>query len=733
MDTFSSTEVTAGGVDQNLRPAKNHGSLVENFRNDDDLGYINDRGWEPLLNQPIIAGAVTEASYIETFSPVRFTQVWSRHQDAEVYYMYEKFGKLQYDFGNEGSSTGRNIVLDSNRNIPKVDDPGTQLVPYGRFALVMNGHDRPQKFWGRSIMEPFSWTSAPPAPRPLGVDPSVVAEGGVQSPLDGGSATLKFVTGSTVIGMGQTTLGDINLYSYRATFISNTGSESPLSAATSVTWVIGGNGSSNYQSYRFAICIQDMPIGPHGTVKRRLYRTKNKRDGQTGAGDVYYLVAEINENVSTFYIDVIPDNQLVTSIDTATFAQPISHGYKYGAAWNNQMWLAGGDANSTRIIFSKPNLPEEFPRFNYFDVGVRQGGAIRALYPYYNSLLVFRERAIDVITVAGVGSDGTPAYTISSLDQNIGTSATNTIQLVPDVGLVFLTRNGFYSITGGLQGGAVHRVQKISDPINKEMKRLTVTALARATAVYSDREKEYWCHYPADGGTENVRGAVLHTRSLQWSLRNSPAMKFTGLSVDPNGWIIMGLWNDPTIVKTAQTGDKTGLQVWSAAPHWGHYLTYVSTSGQGTITYTVSQRPRGTSTWRSIWEDFGDSNIKKQVMHIEVEVVTSGDNEVELFFGRDHEDSYTSAGKVSPQTTENYGTTSSQPVYGPGANAKYAATWDKTKWTDGHVTRMRWDPKSEMCSHFLFELRSSGLFHILAYKIEYRPAGQKTIHQRGPK
>jgi hypothetical protein len=732
METFSTPEVTAGGTDQSLRPAKNHGALVENFRNDDDLGFINDRGWEPLLNQPTIPGAVVDANYTEIFSPVRFTQVWSRHQDAEVYYLYEKYGKLQYDFGNIGDSSSRNVVLSSGRNEPKVDDPGTQLVPYGRFAAVINGHDAPQKFWGRSIMEPFSWTSAPPAPRPLDVDPGVVATGGSNHALDGQSATIRFATGSNTMGMGEAAFDDINQYSYRVSYISNTGSESPLSPAASTTWFIGGNSVSDIQNYRFAICLQDMPIGPAGTVKRRLYRTKNKKDGLTGAGDTYYLVAEINENVSTFYVDILPDNQLVNAIDTSTFAQPISHGHKYGAAWNNQFWLAGGDASPTRIIFSKPNLPEEFPRFNYFDVGVRQGGAVKALYPYYNSLIVFRERAIDVITVSGVQSDGTPTYTIGSLDQNVGTSASNTIQLVPDVGVVFLTKNGFYAISGGLQGGAVHRVQKISDPINKEMKRLTITALARATAVYSDREKEYWCHYPADGGTENTRGAVLHTRSLQWSLRNGTGMKFTGLSTDPNGWIIIGLWNDPTIAKTVQTGDKTGLQVWSAAPHWGHSLAYSSTS-QGISTYTVTKRARGMSTWRSIWDDFGDSNVKKQVLHVEVEVVTTGDNEVEFFFGHDFEDNMTSGGKASPQTIENYGTSLSQPVYGPDANFKYAATWDKTKWTDGHVTRMRWDPKSSMCSHFAFVLKSNGLFHVLAYKIEYRGTGQKTLNQKGYK
>lgn len=730
MDTFSSPEVTAGGVDQNLRPGKNRGSLVENFRYDDDMGFINDRGWEPLVEAPSFPGAVLESAYEEAFSPVRFVNVWSRHQDAEVYFLYEKYGKLQYDFGNVGNSSNRNVVLDSNRNDPKADDPGTQLVPYGRFALVMNGHDKPQKFWGREIMEPFSWTSAPPAPRPLNVNPDNTATGGAQSALDGESATIRFATGSTVIGMGLTDSGATNQFSYRVTFISNTGSESPLSAAATLTWEIDTTIAASFQQFRYAVCVQDVPIGPNGTVKRRLYRTKNKRDGLTGAGDTYYLVAEINENVSTFFVDIVPDNQLVVAIDVATFSQPISHGHKYGAAWNNQMWVGGGEASPTRLIFSKPNLPEEFPRFNYFDVGVRQGGAIRALYPYYNSLLVFRERAIDVVTVSGVQSDGTPTYTIGALDQNIGTTATNTIQLVPGIGVVFLTRNGFYAISGGLQGGAVHSVQKISDPINKEMKRLTTTAVARATAVYSDREKEYWCHYPADGQTENNRGAVLHTRSLQWSLRNGTGMKFTHLSTDPNGWIIIGLWNDPTISKTIQTGDKSGLQVWSAARAWGKYLAYINTS-QGTINFTISDRPRPESVWRSVWDDLGDSNIKKQILHVEVEVMTTGDNEVELLFGRDHQDVLTSAGVSSPQTNENYGTTSSQPVYGPGAPAKYAATWGTSRWTQGHVTRMRWDPKSEMCSHFIFELRSNGLFHVLAYKLEYRPSAQKTIHQRG--
>jgi hypothetical protein len=64
-------------------------------------------------------------------------------------------------------------------------------------------------------------------------------------------------------------------------------------------------------------------------------------------------------------------------------------------------------------------------------------------------LLVFRERAIEIITV------GTNGYVISTLDSNIGTTATNTIKIVAGYGVMFLSKDGIFTISGSVRDGAV--------------------------------------------------------------------------------------------------------------------------------------------------------------------------------------------------------------------------------------------------------------------------------------
>jgi hypothetical protein len=103
-------------------------------------------------------------------------------------------------------------------------------------------------------------------------------------------------------------------------------------------------------------------------------------------------------------------------------------------------------------------LPEQFPVFNTFELGNGTGGAITRLYAYYNNLLVFRESSIEVVRTNG------GAFSISAVSPNIGTRASNSIQLVPGLGVVFLTDDGFYAITGGLDGGSTISVEKISTP-----------------------------------------------------------------------------------------------------------------------------------------------------------------------------------------------------------------------------------------------------------------------------
>jgi hypothetical protein len=750
MITKSTSEIEALGVDQHYKAAANAASsIVGHFHPDPSGGgWLNDRGIEPLITYDSTV-SFTPAELTKATSPVRFLSVISRHNSAEVYYLYEQNGSLQYDMGNKGTTSGirQTSILDTGRKIPKPDDCGTQITTYGRFNLIINGYNRMLKWWGRELVSAFGFISPTPSPVISDVQPNYIAYNDSTATgfrdtrrLENGATCIRLSSGS-YFGLGDPEKGSVNRYDYKISFITDTGSESPLSSPTSVGWnlaninpcsgEVGGHAPADLEFYKgkYGVYFSNLPTGPQGTVARRIWRTKNRGDGISGAGETYYLVDQINNNSDQNYVDIVPDQDLVVTAPDPSNSVLISSQWKYCATWNNCVWLAGGEQNPYGIIYSNSGTPETFGLYNTFDVGLREGGAITALVPFYDVLLVFRERSIEIITY----NNGN--YSISTLDSNIGTTATNTIKLVGGVGVMFLNKDGVLAITGSVRGGAVYQVTKMSENIEKEMSRISLSALPRATATYSEREKEYWVHYPVDGDTENTRGSVYHTWNNQWSFRyadgkysNGEGMPYTQLATDPNGWIIIGL--KPTAVTKALSicYPGYGLQVWSASRYSGYNLTNpVIIPGSGTTTFNVTPVVKAIDAWESTWNDFGDSSKKKRIMHVEVEVITSGENPITLDWATDWGYEFTTSGTQIPLKPENVGTTSTEPSYGSGGGNP--AIWDSSKWSQSQVTRLRWDIGTSLCSQFKFRLSSSSLFQILSFQIEAVGSQNKPLNQ----
>ena len=753
MKTDSTLEIEAKGVDQRYKARPNAASNVEGHFHPDPNGggWINDRGIEPLI--PLDATVVFPTAEIsKRLQPVRFLSVISRHQGAETYYLYEQAGELKYDMGNKGTSaaTRQTSVISSGRKIPKPDDCGTQITTYGRFNLIINGFDKMIKWWGRESYSDFGFISPTPAPSISGVDTKyIIYRDGIIpeqkiSLKDSGDTVIRFKEDSYV-GLGTPEKGDVNRYDYKISFVTDTGSESPLSDRATVEWTISSESSStmtgayrpartDYAEGKYGVMISDLPVGPKGTVARRLYRTRNRKDGLGGAGEIYYLVAQIDNNSENQYIDVMPDQDLITEAPSIIESSVISSQHKYCATWNNSIWLGGGEQNPYGIIFSKAGLPEQFGIADYFDVGLREGGAITALVPFYDVLLVFRERAIEIVTV------GTNGYVISTLDSNIGTTATNSIKIVAGYGVMFLSKDGIFTISGSVRGGAVYSVKQMSPMIEREMNRISISALPRATATYSEREKEYWVHYPVDGDTENSRGSVFHTFNEEWTFRsgagffaNGNGMPFSCLATDPNGWIIIGLITTIGPDLQSRRGfPGIGLQVWSASRFTGQYLSN-PVVGNTNTTFNVNYIAKEKDLWESVWTDFGDDSKKKRVISVEVEIITTGNNPITLDWVTDWGYSYTSSKTQIPLRPETVLTTFSEPIYAsvPTGTELNSAIWDKSVWSQTQITRIRWDIGTSLISQFKFRLSSANLFQVISYQIEAVGSQNKTLNQNG--
>jgi len=727
----------APGIDQRYKDTSGTADDIRNARIcPTGLGWLFDRGiqgWKDFSDGFAIESTEADA-YLNTKHDSIY--VWTKQNAGQVYHLFEQNGTLYYLWGNNNGGTGTTYfrdrtIISENRRIPKVTDSGTQYIPFGNRLLIINGYDKPIWFYGDKKSRDFGFSLPTPQIELINIQPDY--QDGTTA-LRGGTAEPAFTT--SVIGLGDRTAGDVSVFNYKMTFITDSGSESPLGATSSVNWTV----ESAYLK-RFGVFMNELPTGPTGTVSRRIYRTKNQRLSYVADSreELYYLVKEIRDNTTTEFIDVIPDSALVNLAPALTDSMLTSSTYQYGEAWNGRMWLAGGDSHPTRIIYSQRGLPEQFGTFNYFELGNTNGGHITQIFSYYNNLIVFRESSIDIVR------EGSTGLTVSQLAPNIGTVASNTISLVPEVGVVFLSKDGMYSISGGLDGGSQIQIAKLSNGLGKEIQNISISALPRATAAYSVKEKEYWCHYVRKGETVPTRGIVLHQQTKQWSLRGAfdkadeYLWKFTCIATDTSGnfllgtsptWKVGAFGSSPTVV--AAKGYLAGVQVWSGSNKWGDVLT-VASSVEGIITYTAVDGALQENVWQSNWIDFGDGSIKHRAFNVELEMIAFGDNEVTLEWGMDYDSTWNSAGSQKISKPEVIFTIKEDAVFGPAD-----ATVTKSPFKVGtsplkgiRVVNIRFDVNTQLTDNFRFRIRREGSpFHLLGYKINFNNRDQLALNQK---
>ena len=727
MKATTSKELGVVSIDQRSVAAPSTATSIVNMRYDDSSGgFVNDRGFEPYI--PLTSHSETIGN-TTSYSRLFF---WERHRGAEVYAIVKRGKELTYEVNNPNGLTGTSYkpthTISYNRSAAKADDPDEQFVPFGRMLLILNGKDPMLKFWGRDRVESFGFVTTTPAPLLLAPDPQyfdgtctiATPESTYEYPRNDSFGGLSFDSSSGA-GLGNPSDEEVSHYRYKVTFITDTGSESPMSSYAQVSWVQKEAGLT------YPVYFQYLPTGPAGTVARRIYRTKNLQGMRAdGVGETYYLVAQVNENVSRNYTDATPDDLLNTPAPTSIASHVISSSYRYAASWDNRMWLAGGQGTETKLIYSQSGLPEQFGLLSYFDVGNKGGGAITALIPHYDNLLVFREHSIEVIRQTGSG------YICTTLHSSIGTTATNTITNIPSIGVVFLSYDGVYAFKGGTLGGSQVSLTKISDPIQEEMDRLSKASIARASASFSTKEKEWWCLFPVDGGTYNTRSIVLHVGTGGWSFRHDledgeANYIYNDISVAPGGWFVLAPRMSITLASGTYSLFPNGLQVWSARRSGGEALKYTQAELVKTITGTTL-KPQMTAQWQSSWIDLGDSSLQKQYLSVEVEVLTWGHNDVELLLSKDYSDDTTSMGKRPTAYADNYATASEDALYGPttfSLGDRTPATIGTSRWAQRRPTRVRWDVLTGNCNSMRFTLKSNTTFQVISYQLEYMVAGRK--------
>ena len=455
-----------------------------------------------------------------------------------------------------------------------------------------------------------------------------------------------------------------------------------------------------FTNRRQAVYLEGLPIGPNGTVARRIYRTRNI--GPAATAEQYYYVSQINNNTETSYVDYTPDQFLADlaplADESVLFPAPAC---RFAATFKNTLFLDGGQIEPTRIYYSNGLHPDSFSALSYFDVGTREGGDITGFAPYYNQLLVFRERAIEIIR-----GDTSGGFSVAPFIQGVGTKSIGTVTMVPSVGMVFLSADGVYRLQGGLDDGGSELVfEKISKMLVKTMARLNPDLLARATAAYSPKSKEWHCYVPADGGDRPTLGLVFHVDKNSWSIREG--FPVGALAVDQGGNLIFGHSIGSGYGISPR---EAGLFVISRQRSLGY------TYNGATDPPTAIPKAPPTSVYQSAWIDYGAPQKKKHVKYVYLYVMTAGDNAIPMTYYTDF--NYT--GKTSAPVKIQRADHADQNVYGK-------ATWDSSVWENPMFTCLRYPIAQGACSSFSFEISTTEDLVLIGYSVELAATNTSTI------
>jgi hypothetical protein len=688
-----------GGIVELQPQPDGSASRIENWTKDETTG-----GWSTRLGyeryNPVASNSFAPFQALKRIDSVF---IHSRRNRAMEVVLLSSEGNLYYI--NDVTGTMTLSTLQSGRNVPANSELPTQYIPFGKFTIIVNGQDAPLKFDGwpldRSsfanspLFTSLGFNNRPPAPTPWDVEVN-------QAATPNGESVSIFFTRNSGKGLGfpvdDAATDKDNKFYYKISFVSDTGSESPLSLASDVvqfTTTNGGGPAYVLANQRYAIALE-IPTGGDNIIARNIYRTKNT-SSDAGNDRTFYYLDTIRNNVDTLYYDSTGSGALgSTAPSEETSVEFPARRANLGADFQGCLFLNGGDTDSHNLYFSNPLKPDQFSGLDFITVGNSAGGGITGLHSYYNTLLVFRETAIDVVT----GSY--PNFQLTQVSNSVGTTATNTITTVPELGVLFLSKDGVYLFSGGgagVYGGAVAQLTKISTPIHRQMKQLNEAVLARATAAYSTKTREWQCFFAKEGAEKPNFGVVYHVDKQSWSYRSN--FPVGCMTTDRGGNLIFG----HNLGATAANA-PAGLFVMSKR----------RVQGQTDSGDTVVDNSPFTSIYFSKWHEFGDQTRKKKIHYVVLHCLTTGDVSMPLKHYIDFAYTGTSATTMKQQRPDH----TDQNVYGK-------AVLGTDTWEDQFLTQIRYAVAVNACSTFAFEIETTNDTTIIGYDIHYTEIQTKIV------
>ena len=687
------------GMDLSIPAPPNSAQLIENFAYDAQTkAWTSELGYEPFFSGTLFNGPFSSPNNLN--APVDSLYVFQKHASKQQHIIFECNGKL---VTLEPWTTTRHKTLATNRTIPTPNGVRTSYEAFGKYVVITNGIDSPVKWRGTTRLFPLGWAESPGTPTVLGARDATQAGDitAIEASDDYVGSGSNIYQGDDSYFEGVTTGTDDEevRYYYRVSFVNENGSESPLSGDSNAFVYKGASVTRNGNTGVPKVCaLLTIPKGPEGTVARRIYRTQ--KDGQRS---LFYFVEEIKNNSSTEYVDYRSDNSLGSQAPDRTFSVPFpSKGCRFSAAFKNCLFIDGGEMDPTRLFYSAPLEPDRYPAFNYFEVGTREGGDIVGLETYYNSLLVFRENGIDLIR-----GDAASGFELVPFIEGIGAFSHNTIIAVPNLGVAFVSRDGIYLISGGLDGGSNLTMTKLSKGLDEYFERLSVDAMPAAVSAYSAARQELWFHLPMSGRPQLQTGLVYHVNNGQFSQRTLE-FPIRCFAVDKDQNILFGAdqWTSGT---APNNNIIRGIYVISNKRAAG---TQYPHSGD-----VPKESDPMQWRFRSQWIDMGLPYLKKYPKYLYIYGISTGNHDVivDHYKNRDWSNAIpggTARGQVADMKD--------QDVYD-------GSKWDTAIWQDKRLIQVRVPIATGAVSEYAFEIKGIEPFMIIGYSVEYQADGAMTI------
>ena len=715
----------AGGVATRLPQNPQDAGVLQNWTLDRVSG-----GWSSRVGYEQYRTGQNDWAPFETTGPI-----YALHDLQQLLggvrqaVLFEADGKLQLYYDAAGVPALR--TLQSGRHMPTPTEAGAWFTdtPYG--TVITNGVDRPILVnpWPLGnvaeastaidrCVRPFGFASLPSSPEPLRVNPMPKPVGNVYNPTILGSAlTLWCLSNPLAIsdggrwGLGFATntatgnqAGDKQaLFGYVVSFVTSTGSEGPASEMATISWGL----PSDAEGHRHAVGLR-LPLGPEGTVARKLYRTKNYSNDYVYQGDTtLYSVDVIRNNAEELFFDAVRTgdlNQPRPELATGPLPAPRA---RFSGLYGGCLWLDGGIDDGLSLYFSAPGLIEQFGATNFVQLS-SEGGAITGLFGSYTNLLVFRERGIDVVT-----GDYASGFQVSTISNSVTCLSPHTIAAVPGLGVVFLGVDGVYGLTGGIEGGAIADLVNLTLGQDELLQQVTPDCMPKAVAVFSASERQYQLYVPTQGSDRPNLGLVLHLDRLALidSQRLSPWSTRTGfpvgaLATRADGTVVFG---HHTGAEAASTDSQRGLFVMSGKRARGSVV----------LVDEMTWRTPPTSIYRSAWWSAGDAQLQKQVSYVTILVMTAGDAPITVRHYKDFD--------LVPVSERTY---LAQPPDADVLPSLDKTTLGQTTYKPERYVPLRYSVAHHSAAWFCFEVETTADIIIVGHEYEFTTKGTKVVMGR---